>query len=272
MRFFDISTLIIIAAIVGSLAELVPQANKPPATKDSAAALLEAARRALGGQEKLAAVKTLLLKGESRTLNQYFGQHPDAREQYTIKPLEIRALLPDHYLRIEPNVRPDGSQSYRQFGFAGSASLTVSSARSLTPEFNSSTYLQQFEFAEWMLLLFLRTDTALPLRLGEHVRQEATLEFVGRDGFRALVELNRRTLRPERARVDIRKVDSKGEPTGASAGETIWHIGARQDVAGLSVPSRITATREGTLRSEHRYDSITINPPLSPADFPREPK
>jgi hypothetical protein len=178
MRLRVITVALIITFTIVAATTFADGRSGQAAPGTSATAIFKAARSALGGEAKLAAVKSLILKGEDRRLNQLFGVSPDAKQQYYVNPIEFRALFPDHYLNISISGRSpwwrgfSGTDLVNEHDVPGGTQVV-----SQDPPDLINTY--RAEFARLMLLLLLRTDTAIPLTLRESVSSGTILEFSG---------------------------------------------------------------------------------------------
>jgi len=223
-------------------------------SKQSSAELLKAARTALGGEARLSGIKTLILKGEQRSLNQMagFGAQDD---KYIVTPIEMRALLPDNYVRSRTFLG-----HIVQNGFRG---------RALINEHDGPGMLGvlQDEFAQLMLLLLLRMDTGTPLTLRAS-NSSTTLEFSGDGGFPIFVDLDKTSHLPCRLRKQeqIHIAGALGPIVNLIMSVDDW-----RDVKGLRLPHHLSYMEGGTLTYDIRFQSIEINPPLAPADF-KEPR
>lgn len=221
------------------------------ATQDrSAAALLEQARHAIGSPAGLAAVKSLILKGEAQRRNQLYRPGADpADAAYVQVPFEIRTLLPDYYLATWAR----GRGSPMVLAFHGDKSLN-----------GNRVDLERQNFVRLMLALFLRLDTAIPLKVDERVFGAATLKVTGAGGFAAFLELDPISHLPLRLRYTI---TMKNGPDAGKAREMTLELEDRRLIGGLSLPHRIVMSHAGVHDGTHRFHSITINPPLGPSDF-----
>ncbi|MEX2661281.1 MAG: hypothetical protein WD227_05095 [Vicinamibacterales bacterium] len=216
----------------------------------SAAGLLEQARHAVGSPASLAAVKSLMLKGEAQRRNQM--SRPDnlsVAPAYVQVPFEIRVLLPDYYHATWAR----GRGSPMVLAFHGEKSLN-----------GNRVDLERQNFVRLALALFLRLDTAIPLKLDERVLGAATLKVTGAGGFAAFLDLDPKSHLPLRLRHTI---VMKNGPDAGKARELTWVLEDRRMIQGLSVPHRIVMSHADVHDETHRFQSISINPPLTPSDF-----
>jgi hypothetical protein len=222
--------------------------------------LLARARQGVGGAERLSAIRTLSIVGERSVRNELFGHAPDAKKEFEKYSLELRALWPDRYIRVDTWLPVSGTPvrpSVR--GFVGSDSVRPG---------DKQINLQRFNFARLMLLLVLRTDTATSLSLGPSPGKN-TLKFVGQGGFECLLDLDAATAQPVQLRFIVKRVDDVGLPTGEVVGEEIMRVESRRVFGGISVPDHVSVRLNGRLVEESWYRDIKINPRLTDADFKR---
>jgi hypothetical protein len=233
-----------------------------------AAAALAAARAAIGVGEEGRAVRSLELNGRLRVRNQWYGQLPG--REWTEYALEIKALLPDHYLRIASRTS-EGPAMVRRAGFSGATLLNrierpgaVQGSAAQAPGWDPLLSERQ-TFARLMLLVALRTDTPFPLALRPQGSSDATLEFTGRDGFTVHVDLDPRTRVPLRLRQQIAARAMDGRLTGDTR-DFVMEASDRREISGVRLPFLISS-RSGPGGEEIRLDSVRLNTPLRPEDF-----
>jgi hypothetical protein len=238
--------------------------SAPQSRQSTPEAALASAREALGGAH-VAGVKSLVLQGESQTVNLANSQmNPPAL-------LEIRVLLPDRYLRI------DMTETIEQrSGFSGETVLNAIKPRK--PDVNvggswgpEQIKTERYAIARLMLGLLARTDMLQGLRPA--AANADSIAFEAPDGFAATLELDPSTRAPVRLlyRSFVRFPPPagqpiKGLPPGTDADVTIA-FSERRAVGGVLLPHRITTTaREFTL-SDLRFHKIVVNTALAPEDF-----
>jgi hypothetical protein len=231
-------------------------------TSQEAGALLKGARAAIGGESKLATVRSLAFQGHTRTLVGSTGKLSDPQV------LDIRILLPDNYLRVENH---DWYET--RSGFA--ASELLNSAKAIAP---GSTFgasygpeqitIERVTFVRLMLGMLAQTTTIIPLTL-RHA-SAATAELGGPDGFSAFLDFDAKTRLPARLRytgpVHFPQPGSTMPPAPQQA-EIVWTFDDRRDVSGLKLPHRITRTSRDVTLEEMVFKTVRVNPPLSPNDF-----
>jgi len=236
-------------------------AQSPPSSAETA---LASAREALGGA-RVTGVRSLLLQGESQTLNLVKSQlSPPAL-------LEIRVLLPDHYLRIEQTETIE-----QRWGFRGQDVLNaikplkpdVSVGGSWGPE---QIKTERYAIARLVLGLLARPDMVPGLRPTATGRSSVTFEAP--DGFAATLELDTTTHVPVRLRyrASVRLPPPPGQPIAglppSSDAEVTFTFDDRRAVAGVLLPHRVTTTAKDFTLSQLRFQKILVNPSLTSSDF-----
>lgn len=249
---------LVVFAIASSALSAAQTRQSPPE------AALASVREALGGAH-VAEVKSLLLQGESQALNLANSQMSPP----TL--LEIRVLLPEHYLRIDMTQTIE-----RRAGFSGETVLNA--IKPLKPDVNVSgswgpeqIKTERYTIARLILGLLARTDMLQGLRPA--AANANSIAFEAPDGFAATLELDPSTRVPVRLRYRsfVRFPPPAGQPImgpppGTDADVTIA-FSERRAVGGVLLPHRITTTaREFTL-SDLRFHKIVVNPEFAREDF-----
>jgi hypothetical protein len=220
-------------------------------------ARFRAVQDSVGGHERLAAVKTLIIVAERRARNQFYGQvNSPAAAEYMTAPREVRVLLPDHYSWVQA-----ASPSFpvrRQGGFAASEVIGRQSLDVLRQEFGVLVFA-----------LTLRTDTVFPLRL--RGLSGHTLEFADPQGDTVRLDIDEATGWPARIRYQRRLSTDRPPLTTTIA------LGDYRPVGDLQFPHALTSYwvqpelrtvhDESKAAEELRIESLRINPPLTKADF-----
>lgn len=228
--------------------------------------VFRAGRLQLGGEASIESLHAVVMKGLARTT--------DERGAPVVRDVEVRVLLPGHYLRIET---ADGYE--RRTGFAGRALLSeIRSGSSLErPPGDMTEGLVRAErsrLARLLLGSMLATSSDLWLsfrwaaRSGEMSRDvigtvstidtgaPPVLEVVARQFYSRLHLSNRF--------VPLRVDYEAGGQTAISIA-----FGDRRPVDGLLWPHRITTSRDGETIDDLFLDEIVVNPPLTEEDFVR---
>jgi len=223
-------------------------------------------RQQLGGEASIEGLRTVVMKGRARTI--------DERGAWAVRDVDIRILLPDHYLRIET---ADGFE--RRTGFAGRELLTrIRSGSSIErPPMDMAPGLiraERFRVARLLLGSMLTTSADLWLsfrwaaRYAEMSRDTIgtwatvdtsappVIEVVAKQ-FNARLYLNNQF-------VPFRVDYEASEQTAISIA-----FDDRRPVDGLLWPHRVTTTRDGETIDDLVLDEIVVNPPLTAADFKR---
>jgi hypothetical protein len=277
-------------AILIPAAILVASAG-PRAQAPDAAAILTAAREAIGGDGRVRAVKSLRLTGTTFSTQAVVSGFT----QDTEEPLELRFALPDRFLQISLLTTRSASFESR-VGFVADRTISVSNGKPTdTP--GQSTYIRKVA-AELLLMLLARTEPWGGLTL-EAVGPSA-LSVKGPDGYAARLEFDpatrrlqkltyrqRRQVRPRNTilRRDEILASAKERDTGGQGGRSAVGASGRagdlpeieiaitfhdyRRVDGILLPHRITTTAvdAGALLWELRFEKIAVNPPLTDADF-----
>lgn len=240
---------------VGMLAAAAAQ------TRQDATATLKQAREALGGEARLAAVRSLALQGRTRNLVGSTGKLSDPRA------VDIRIALPDSYLRV---------QNYDWYetrsGFARNELLNSAKALKADSSFGASYGPEQMgieraTFVRLMLGLLAHTTTVIPLTARQI--SAATVELAGPD-FSAFLDFDNTTHMPARLRytgsVHFPQPGSTVPPAPQQA-EVVWTFDDRREVGGLKLPYRIVRTSRDVTFEEMRFETIRVNPAFAPDDF-----
>lgn len=253
------SSKAVVAFLTASSALAAAQARQ-----SAPVAAFASAQEALGGTH-VTGVKSLLLQGESQSLNLANSQMSSPRL------LEIRVLLPDHYLRIE---RTETTE--RRSGFSGETVLNA--IKPLKPDVNVSgswgpeqIKTERYTIARLLLGVLARSDMLQGLRPAS--ASGNTITFEAPDGFAAILELDAATRVPVRLRYRsfVRFPPPAGQPImgpppGTDADVTVV-FGERRAVAGVLLPHRITTTAKEFTLSDLRFHKIIVNPSFTRADF-----
>lgn len=259
---------------------------RPSAEAADAAAILKAAREAIGGDAKVRGLKSLRLTGTTFSTQSVFGGYTQDSEEG----LDIRFALPDRFL--ETTLMKIGSAALEsRKGFAGTRTISTSNGESVAPP-GEETYVRK-KAAELLLVLLARTEPWGGLAL--EADGANAIKVRGLDGYAARLEfdpgthlltrLTYRQRRQVRPRNTILRKDQTAKPAaagssgGVGAGARPSSETAEIDIAitfhdhrkidGILLPHRITTTAvaAGLLLWELRFEKIAVNPPVTDADF-----
>ncbi len=280
-------TVIVSAATLGVVAAAQPAVQSTPAP----AAMLKAARDAMGGDGKVLAIKGLRLTGTFWSSQTVVGGYTQDLED----PYELRIAMPDRFMEITvPFSGVTSALHEARRGFAGDRTITTFDGQSSMPP-GQDTYLRK-KAAELLLMVLLRTEPWGGLRFttaGPHALQAA-----GLDGYAARLEFDpatgalarlvyheRRQIRPtntirRRGQAGGGNSSSRGSSSsGGRAGgsgisgddlpavEITVAVTDRREVNGVRLPHRLTTTAQGITLWEWRFETIQVNPAFSDRDF-----
>lgn len=215
--------------------------------------LFRQSRIALGGEASVVGITGFVMKGTVRVSTPDGG--PPERA------IEIRALLPDQYLRIE-----HGGAWMRRSGFSGASLLTEVRRGDAVdkPPAAITAALHRAEKARFARLLLGLASLATP-EVWLTIKQPGDVTEVGSALGRVL------EVRSKDDFMTYVYYDTPGLPQRveyeASKRRVSIAFGDRRKVGGVLLPHTITTTLDGMPLEEIRVSEITINPPLTKADF-----
>jgi hypothetical protein len=267
------------AAIVAA-SMVIAAPSHPAGQGPDPAAMLRAARDAMGGDAKVRALKGLRLTG-----TEWSSQH--VRGGYTLdieEAYELRIALPDRFLEISlfPSIRPSEIRK----GFVGNETISSMGGQSTNPA-GDATYVRK-KAAEFLLLLLARTEPWGGLTF--EPQGSNTLQARGLDGYAARLEFDPdthllskliyRQRRQVRTPNTILRRGQPAAPRGASGGgaggaassdlpevEIAITLNDRRQAGGILLPHRITTTAQNIVLWELRFERIVVNPTFTEADF-----
>ena len=225
-----------------------------------------------GGGRTVYTLRTLILKGRSRFVVDDAGGLAGAA-------VEIKLLLPDHFLRTDTS-----GVLQKTAGYAGSRVLSAmhdDGAVSYPPDRLVKQILLNERLRVARLLLgaatYVGSDLALTFRSVPksvdmvdprvNARTAVTIENSSGEPFAALVTGDRFAARLV---VDgSTRAPTQIEYTGQDKNPVVVTFSDRRDVGGLLMPFRIVTTANGRLVDELVLDEILVNPELSKSDFKR---
>lgn len=266
----DIAVRAIAAA--GAIASLAAQ-DSTQFTDAAAADLFRYSRMAVTGGGNIGRLRALSLKGRSRFV-------VNERGDLTGAVVDIKLLLPDHYLRIDT-----AGTSQKTAGYAGKtvlSSMHDGASVSYPPDQLRQTILQNERQRVARLLLGAITYVGgdLPMTFSS-VPQ--SIEFVDpRINPRTSMAVNNSTAEPYTALVSGAHfsarfiVDGKNRTpahivfVGADKKPVTMTFEDRRSVDGLQLPFHIVTTIDGHAIDDLVFDEILVNPELSKADFKKQ--
>jgi hypothetical protein len=176
-------------------------------------------------------------------------------QEFLVDQVEIRFLLPDHYVRITTS--QTGYQ--RRFGFAGSKVIGGSERLAA-----STLQFRKEDLGRLLFWIFLRTDSGYPMTL--RGASGTTLRFHEPDGTEVRLDLDPATHLP--TRVAFSKRAQATSPTLAGKRfATVIEIGEYRQLGRLRLPHKLTEHEDGQFRRETEFVSMEINPPLTADSF-----
>ena len=221
--------------------------------------LFAAARIAIfGGPGGIARLHSMRFKGQSRL--------PGEDGTMLEATVEIRVLLPDHYLRID-----SGTFGRRLTGYAGRTTLDRgerADGRAAIDSRDTTAVLQTNRAALARLMLGIATFTSqeMPVELRTHgtpvempvVAESLWIDAVGNEGFAARLVLD------AKSRAPIRVAFWGGK-------RIVWTttFTDRRSTGGMRAPYSIVTTAGDRIVDELMFDEVVVNPSLSKADFIR---
>jgi hypothetical protein len=226
------------------------------------------ARMAVGGGA-VSKVKTLQFKGRSKV---------DLNGSLIDCAVDIKILLPDHYLRVDAT-----PTDAKLAGYAGKTVLNAirAGANVSTPPDNLTSQILKNERARLARLLlgtatYVTADVAMVFHsaglvggmvdprispksaaTAEGRAQPNAADISGPDGFRARLLVDASDRMPT-------KLVYPGSPL-----EETMTFGDRRDVNGLKLPFHITTMAGGRVIDELIFDQILVNPEIGKGDFKR---
>jgi hypothetical protein len=255
--------LAVCLAIAGSAPIARSQTQAPPA-KGDATAVLAAARAALGGDAKIAAVKTLVITGRTRQVR---GNNLVPIE------FEIQSELPDKYSRRDEIPAQDSGPTTN--GFNGNRLVQLPKPPAALPDAAAASRViaVKQDFARLMLGLFVSSSSSYPLTFTYLAQAEApqgkadVLDVKGPSNFAARLFVHAETHLPIMVSWEAgAPLDgARGKP--ASPIEHRLYFAEHREVDGLQVPFRIRHAVGPDTTEETTFDRVRINARVDPRRF-----
>lgn len=216
--------------------------------------LFRQSRNAVGGEAAVVGVASLVMKGRVRVSTPDGG--PPERG------IEMRILLPDHYLRIE-----DGGAWGRRSGFSGNTLLTEIRRGTATekPPAQITEALLRGEKARLARLLLGMASLATP-EVWLTIKQPGDVTEVGSALGRVLEARNVKADFMSQVYYDTPGLPLRVEYE-AGARRVALAFGDRRKVGALLLPHTMTTTLNGMPFEEITLSEIVVNPPLTAGDF-----
>jgi len=233
-----------------ALSERAPQQTPAHGFVASAEAyrVLSRAREALGGASRIAAVRTLLLKGVYVT--------PEDLLPGTTDPHEYRMQFPDAYQE-----RSAYRGTWNTFTIVGKEYWQDLEPQPFDAARARETMLRAF--ADWSLLILTRAPAALKIQAGMATGQdpeEIVLTFAGGAGYHRRIAYNRSSLRPMWLEYDWQ--------SGGRSQTRRWTVSNFQESGGVRVP-RLVHDRMSAQGKPRRWEftAVSVNEGVATADF-----
>lgn len=229
---------------------------------------LARARQALGGEQRIAAIRSLAMSG--------------VRNNATTSTIEYRMVFPDQFVRVEVNERL-GYKAHT--GFNGSTPIldrrpvtrakdTFFSGLAAPPD----DHVDRQRMGLAQLLIGMLADSKHVLDVKYQPKDATTISVTGPGNFSGTLELDAATGVPARFRysgeVHVPELaatpDANSRRTKVFAsrkGEITLTFEDRRDVNGVLLPHRILRTIPGQTLEELRLERIALNPQLDAASF-----
>jgi hypothetical protein len=280
---------VVIAAILALGAPMTMSARV-----DKGSDVLAEARKAIGGEDKLSAVRTIVATGKSQ---RQMGERQMDGE------IEIAIALPDRYLRTQVDSIM-GNSVTREQGFSGSALLERSAAppgavvmfrgpdAGGDPERAKQMRLQMQKnelsrlLAAWMLTTPAYAQGQFTYA-GEAESPDGkadVLELKGADNLASRVFIDKKTRRPlmltfqgRPPMIRTQTVGAGQRPPAGGHGEVeaappamteiSWFLDDFKEVGGVWLPHRLVQAADGKTIEEWEFSKITVNQPIEDDKF-----
>jgi hypothetical protein len=293
------STLVLVTALAASGLCICALAAQAPAT-DQAAAVLTATRQALGGEQKIAGVKSVLATGRTRQVR---GDNLVPIE------FEIAIELPDRYVRKDeipaqesgPTLSGFSGADLIQFPAPGAPQRGGGPGREgggppapPTPEQQEAARRMRLaavkqDFVRLTLGMFASSFTSAPLTFSYVAKAEApdgkadVLAVTGPDNFTARLFVNAETHLPimmtwtqtgpggrgpgGRGPAAAGREGGGPPPAAGPPPESRLFYADYRDVSGLKLPFRLRRALGADTIEETTFDSFKINSKIDPKKF-----
>lgn len=205
--------------------------------------LIDRVRAALGGADRLAAIRSGRLAGTETGPNRSFREGTDLASNRSVSlALELTFGLPDRY-RMDLSLTSD-RRVFTEFR-----------GPTLAPGSSGLLEWAQQDFARAMLWLLLRTDTAYAMRPG--AERTSSLTFTEPDGTEIVIDIDPASALPRRATFDKRP-QSLAPDLASRRVPTVVEFSDYQDVDGLTLSHRWVERANGAVARERRWRAIQL--------------
>ncbi len=215
---------------------------------------------ALGGRERIQAVKTLVLEGEGTNGNLGQDMTPDATGQtFTVAGYKRAMDVGSGRIRVEQTRTPNftyfqGQQPQKQiFGLDGSVAYTVGANGNATRATEAVARDRRAEFHHHPItILRAALDPAAKLSNPRTSGNESVVEIATADGLKYTLAIDAATKQPTRV---VSMTDNTN--LGDVAIETSF--ADYQDIGGLKLPARLTTKTEKYTTADLRLSKQTVD-------------
>jgi hypothetical protein len=286
MRLLGFPSIVLCGVLAGMVGRWMPPVSAQPG---DAAAVMAAARTAIGGDAKIGAVKTFIANGRTRQVR---GENLVPIE------FEIQAELPDKYARRDEFPAQDAGPTTS--GFNGEALILIprpapppprAGAPPPSPDQQEAALRGRLntakqDFARLMLGMFASSYSGFPLTFTYLAQAEApqgkadVIEVKGPGNFTGRFFINSQTHFPimlswqaqqgppgGRGPATGAPPPAPGAPGGAAPVEQRMFFADYRNVDGLQLPFRIRRAAGAETTEETTFDRFRINAKLDPRRF-----
>ena len=270
--FFEKSFIFYIIAVciafVISGSALIAQSGKIVSLDKNAAAAIEEARNALGGENNINGIKSLVLTGTRNT-------HDIRTKLGTSNNFEIKILLPDNYVsainvsKPTPGV-PDSIQ-YRGVSNGELIYGTITGGiktYSINTDGPNAVNIQLDDFARLLLGTILKSDPVSPITLSPLRRASNKFSVETTRGLLCEIEFDSKNKYPSviTYKEDIPAITFFGVSSEAKTVERVVRFKDRKAIDGVMFPMSIVHEYDNVVQ-EFKIKTVQINPKLELKDF-----
>jgi hypothetical protein len=255
--------LVMLAVSFGTMAPFAVSARQDPLDKPRT--LLDDARSALGGADRLAAIKGLLLKGQAR--DRKSGTRGNTDADFALLDDELKVLFPDNVLDHQHRTDLRTPDSF--IGYSGDTLLShmgpPPGANWQVAAVYSPVEVERMRYGLQLLALLLRADAASPFRFIGSTTD--TLTFTGSAKIPEVrIEVDPMTHLPRRLTHDMVSAPGRGAaPPGRRS--VVLELSDYRTVGPFQLAHRFEWHEFGLLQNVRQWQSIEIDPNLTASDF-----